>query len=363
MDKEKKISIILISLAIVFTIIGSTFAYWSWTTNSAQQTAVNFTVTSGFSCSADGGGNITSNDKMLAPAACTNTTYAIQRTVTVSPTITQNGLDIYLDLWLKVNSIGEGLAASDNFKYALTTSSSSCTTGVVATGNFNGATTNTQKTLLHEKKYSTTTTDPYYLWIWLDAAETDSATQNQTFDIELGGSCTDEGPNYVYTVNLYDANVTNNNSVIIGSAIPNTITQYTTPEAAMAAFSNRPFYLKHRIQNNVVTESYVEFVVTSTMATNNPGMTAGTYYLKGGDSGAAFLDNAKTIYDAFGGVGCYLDGNSGGNPYTTTPSSNFYCYVSGLSAYANSNGYVNAYVGEEAYCDVDYGGASRCGAG
>ena len=128
MEKEKKIAIVLFVLAIVFVIIGSTFAYWTWQSSEAQKTAVTFTVTSGFSCSADGGGNITSNDKQIIPATCTNNTYAIKRTVTVSPTITNNDGDIYMDLWLKVNSIGSGLSNSQNFKYALTTSASNCTT-------------------------------------------------------------------------------------------------------------------------------------------------------------------------------------------------------------------------------------------
>ena len=34
-------------------------------------------------------------------------------------------------------------------------------------------------------------TDTYYLWIWLDAAETDSATMNQSFHLVLNGNCTD----------------------------------------------------------------------------------------------------------------------------------------------------------------------------
>ena len=340
MNKEKKIAIILTIAAIVITIIGSTFAYWSWQTNTAQQTAVTFTVQSGFSCSADGGGNITSGEKYLAPAACTNTTYAIKRTVTVSPTITQSGKQISLDLWLKVNQIGSGLAASQNMKYALTTSPTNCTTGVVAQGNFNGATTNTEKTLLHEKAYSSTTTDTYYLWIWLDAAETDSATQNQTFNIELGGSCTDEMPNYVYTVNT-------SGNVTIGQAIPNTITQYTTPEAAMAAFSNRPIFLRHRIQNDVVSESYVGFVVTSAMAQANSGMTAGTYYLRGLDT----WDTTKDVLQsAFGTSSSYCSENSW----------YFSCSVSGLNARAFTSGAVSASVGGEANCNVDYGGISIC---
>ena len=108
-----------------------------------------------------------------------------------------------------------------------------------------------------------------------------------------------------------------------------------------------------------VTESYVGFVVTSEMATNNPGMVAGTYYLRGGDNGASFVENAKTLYDAFGGVGCRLDGNSGGNPYNTTPSYDFECEVPGvLFAGANSEGEVAT--GVTIGCRADEYGRSYC---
>ena len=97
-NNKKKIVTILLILLLVFTIIGGTFAYWSWQTTDAQKTNVTFTVTREFSCSADGGGNITSNDKMLAPAACTNPTYAIKRQVKASVTNNQNG-NIYLEAY------------------------------------------------------------------------------------------------------------------------------------------------------------------------------------------------------------------------------------------------------------------------
>ena len=195
MSKQDKTIIFVIISVVTILVIGSTYAYFAWVSNSAQNTTVTFTTGAGFSCSANGGGNITNNDIALAPTTCTDTTRAIKRTVTVSPTITQNDGAIYLDMWLKVNSIGTGLSNSQNFKYALTTDGTSCTSGtVIAQGNFNGATANTEKTLLHEKAYSSTTTDTYHLWIWLDAAETDSSTQGQAFNISLGGSCTNQMP-------------------------------------------------------------------------------------------------------------------------------------------------------------------------
>ena len=156
-----------------------------------------------------------------------------------------------------------------------------------------------------------------------------------------------------YTVNISSTG----GDVHIGQAIPNTITTYSTPAEAMAAFSNRLFYLKHTISNNIVTESYLEFVVTDTMAQAIPGMTAGTYYLRGGagdESESAeqpiYEANKATLLSAFGSSYCFSD------------SSGFYCAVTGLlSAGAYSSGDVYAYDPDaDAHCDVDSDGSSYC---
>ena len=194
-NKSQRTFLITLGIAtIVVALIGATFAYWSWETASTQRTAVSFTIGNGFSCSADGGGNITSSDVQLMPTTCDDTTHAIKRTVKVSTT-QSSGKTIYLDMGLKVNSIGTGLANSSNFKYALTTSATSCNSGIVASGTFQGTTSNSEVGLLNTKRYQTATTnDTYYLWVWLDKAETSTSTQNQTFNISLTGSCTDEEP-------------------------------------------------------------------------------------------------------------------------------------------------------------------------
>ena len=412
MDKNKRIITVLMILTIVFTITGGTLAYWAWRTTDAQKTNITFTITSDFSCSADGGGNITSGSVKLVPTVVSNTTTAnyIKREVKVNPTLNTVDKTIHMDLWLDIITLDSGLSNSVNFRYAFTTSSTSNTEGVISSGNFYGKVANDKVNLLRGKDYTSTTTETYYLWIWLDAAETDSATMNQNFNMKLGGECTDAVSRELYTEDL--------NSVYIGQKLSNNIVTYNTPDEAMNALktagggaTSYPFFLKHTIAdgslwyatNSVqglsieqrptspypsciyetssecnskisnsyvckektftqgVLESYVGFVVTPEMATANPGMVAGTYYLKGGDDGKAFLDNAKIIYDAFGGVGCYSDGASGGNPYTTTPSSDFSCYVSGLDAYVTSDGIVGAYVDSDSGCNVDQGGYSACG--
>ena len=183
--KNRKIITIFLILTIIFTLSGGTLAYLNW--RSASNTAVTFTVEAGFSCAADGGGNITSSQVMLAPSSCTNSTYAIKRTVKVMPTVKSGKM--YMDLWLNINKLDTGLKNSDNFKYVLSTSSTSCTTGVVASGNFKGKTAGSTVTLLEGKEYTQTATETYYLYIWLDSAEESTETMNQTFNLSLGGEC------------------------------------------------------------------------------------------------------------------------------------------------------------------------------
>ena len=175
-----------------------------------------------------------------------------------------------------------------------------------------------------------------------------------------------------YTVNRYDSSLPNNNSVLIGQAMPNGITQYNSASDAMAAFENRPFYLKHTVQGGVVTESYVEFIVTSAMASSNQGMTAGTYALRGLDTydenasstnyckaeyynsstgeclSPYYASNKATLLSAFGSSNC------------TDFSSYFDCSVSGLIARAHTRDYVGAGDGDW-HCGVDFDGSSDCG--
>ena len=410
MDKNKRIITVLMILTIVFTITGGTLAYWAWRTTDAQKTNITFTITSDFSCSADGGGNITSGSVKLVPTVVSNTTTAnyIKREVKVNPTLNTVDKTIHMDLWLDIITLDSGLSNSVNFRYAFTTSSTSNTEGVISSGNFYGKVANDKVNLLRGKDYTSTTTETYYLWIWLDAAETDSATMNQNFNMKLGGECTDAVSRELYTANT--------ENVWLGQPLSDSIMTYNTPDEAMAALkvalgatNNTPVFLKHTIAdgslwyatNSVqglksggttspypsciyetssecnskisnsyvckektftqgVLESYVGFVVTPEMATANPGMVAGTYYLKGGDDGKAFLDNAKIIYDAFGGVGCNSDGTAGGNPYTTTPSSDFSCSVLDLYASVDSHGRVRASNGSIFGCNVNQDGSSAC---
>ena len=223
----------------------------------------------------------------------------------------------------------------------------------------------------------------YYIFIWLDGYLVDNTVNDLPFSGYIKAEASQVVSSYVYTANVYDDFATNENQVIVGQTIPNTITQYSTPEAAMAALktfgggtTDYPFFLRHKLGNGIVFESSIGFVVTPTMAANNSGMTAGTYYLKaiatgkseyfeGGDwiCKSAYLNNnecispyysqnVNTLRSAFGT-------NSG---YCEDGSDSFYCYLSsGFNTYTGKTGYVEV---SYSYDDMSYctagGDVSSC---
>ena len=239
----------------------------------------------------------------------------------------------------------------------------------------------------------------YYIYIWLDGYLTDNTHTNLPFSATISASVS-QNPNAAPVRYVYTANLSDYNSVWIGMEIPNTITIYNTPEDAMTGLktasgfttTNFPFFLRHIIANGTlwcasngtknyciyatqtecnsevtsdwgngytcisrsytsgVSESYLGFIITSEMAMANSGMTAGTYYLKGGDNGRAYNDNKAVLQSAFGA-------SSG---YCTEYSSNFACVVPGINLLAYSNGrvYVSGYANFT--CAVGESGSSGC---
>ena len=194
MNKNKKTLLLFVVFGIVVTMVGTTLAYWRWQSAEAQKTVVNFTIESDFSCAADGGGDITSSTINLVPTEVNDNTTDnyIKREVKVMPTINTNGKTIYMDLWLDIKKLDSGLSSSSNLMYVLNTNSTDKDTGVIISGNFGGLIVGNRVRLLTDKDYGNSTTETYYLWIWLDAKETSSDTMNQSFELSLNGSCVDQ---------------------------------------------------------------------------------------------------------------------------------------------------------------------------
>ena len=179
-DRNKLIIAIVAVILIIVVVVGATYAYWQWTSNEEQNTTVSFTVPNDqLSASLKGGATTTVNN--LAPAACTNSTYAMKKPMllTYANNTTQPAR---IKATLKITSWSAGAAFSTgdlpHLHYAVTNANNSCTTGAVSgmTGTFpNGAANNTilinDVVLVNNIAAGASATDtPYYLYVWLDTS-------------------------------------------------------------------------------------------------------------------------------------------------------------------------------------------------
>ena len=172
-------------------------------------------------------------------------------------------------------------------------------------------------------------------------------------------------------MNLKDTSRPDKNYIRFNQVIPESITQYSSAQDVMAANGNKPFYLKHKLIDNVVTESYIEFVITEVMANNNPGLTAGTYAIRGLDTWDDVNNRCKSEYydelnDKCNSIYYEYNKNVLQNAFGTSycneyePNNfEYYCSVSNLEVYADSEGAVSAN-GNGLDCGVYSFGASYC---
>ena len=170
--KNKKLYITLFALSIIFLGIGGTFAYLTASvtaTNITQVKAGNLTMT------IDGGGN---DNVTLFPSKCTSD-YAIKKTIKASAKNTSGG-KVSFSIGMNVAVLSDSLKRS-TMKYALSTSATSCTDGLIANGNFKDTTQGSDIWIVKNDydnitNTSNTYTKTYYLYIWLDESETENIT-------------------------------------------------------------------------------------------------------------------------------------------------------------------------------------------
>ncbi len=193
--ENKKIVIILLIFTLIATLMGGTFAYLSWQANNSDRTLVTFTTTKAFSCSANGGGNINTNNVTFAPVdskKCNSSEYVLKRKLTFNVT-KKNKENVKLNSWLNINNLGSYLRGNSNFKWVVS-SEESCSKGIVSSGDFGSITTESSKIEIFNDVYDKTTSGDYYLYMWLDKAETripDSDVSTRTFDLSLDGECSE----------------------------------------------------------------------------------------------------------------------------------------------------------------------------
>ena len=164
-----------------------------------NNTIINIAVADG-TYTLDGGGNITTDKTMVTTDECNHATYAIKRTITANTT--NNAItDMTAKVQLNPTTFPTQLKISE-LKWVLTTSSTSCTSNIVNSGNFSTVVQGTVFDLTSFTVPAETTTaqvNTYYLYIWLDSSydyvNTGSTVsdpiQNKTFTLELTGEMSD----------------------------------------------------------------------------------------------------------------------------------------------------------------------------
>ena len=183
-DKKKLILAIVSVVAIILAVGGATFAYWSWQTNTAQRTNVTFTIenpNASGDMTARIDGNGTSTVKGLAPTSNCAGTNALVKTVPIYyKNNTINRAKITANLTLKnltAGNVAINYSKLSYIKWAITTSSSSCTTGAVASGDFSTITSASSvpkqlaslENTVNANVATETKLTTYYLYVWLDS--------------------------------------------------------------------------------------------------------------------------------------------------------------------------------------------------
>ena len=108
----------------------------------------------------------------------------------------------------------------------------------------------------------------------------------------------------VYTVQLFDYDNQENTVVQIGQPIPNTITQYQTPDTFINNNNTNSIdtFFKHILVNNTVTESYIIFHINEYLSQTSSEFVPGIYTLRIGgasyNSSTSSYNNDSPYYEA-----------------------------------------------------------------
>ena len=175
----KKKHIIIGSLLVIGAImVGSSLAWWTWSTSSNEQTNVVVTV-GGITIDYEDGENITNNN--LIPTSTKEK--GISKNITVSSTG-----QVYLNLNMAIVTLDDGLKDA-SFKYEVYNGSD-----LVTGGNFANSNVGDNIALLSGVEVTSSPTT-YTLYIWIDGNMSNPNTMyNQNFEFRLNAEATDEVP-------------------------------------------------------------------------------------------------------------------------------------------------------------------------
>ena len=200
----KKKYIMIGSLLVIGAIaLGSSLAWWTWSTSSNEQTNVVVTV-GGITINYEDGENITNNN--LIPTSTKEK--GISKNITVSSTG-----QVYLDLNMAIVTLEDGLKDA-SFKYEIYNGSE-----LVTGGNFANSNVGDNIALLSGVEVTSSPTT-YTLYIWIDGNMSNPNTMyNQNFEFRLNAEATDEKPVIPATDTIADIYTTANKTEVVNNDV------------------------------------------------------------------------------------------------------------------------------------------------
>ena len=200
----KKKYIMIGSLLVIGAIaLGSSLAWWTWSTSSNEQTNVVVTV-GGITINYEDGENISNNN--LIPTSTKEK--GISKDITVSSTG-----QVYLDLNMEVVTLDDGLKDA-SFKYEIYNGSD-----LVTGGNFANSNARDNIALLSGVEVTSSPTT-YTLYIWIDGNMSNPNTMyNQNFEFRLNAEATDEKPVIPATDTIINIYTTADKTEVVNNSI------------------------------------------------------------------------------------------------------------------------------------------------
>lgn len=325
-EKNKKRLTIIMLVAAVISVIGATYAIWTYTFAGSASTITTPNIELELLESTDEIINI-SNALPMSDTQGIGQEKTFNFAVT---TETSGTIDVGYSLKIEKLTVDNGYTAlNDNqIKVYLTDYNNTQLLAPTLIDDLNNY-------VLYGKtnSHNSTTTkiqDKYKLRAWIDEDVLVNDWNENTrlqykFKIGVTEKQETSASNAVYSIG-------STSSVSLG-ATKDSISGYTTDYKTL----NKTFFLKHNIgSNNTVESNEVCYILNETM-----------YCLTGGDEGASYETNKTTLLESFGEDNCSVYSNG------------VDCSASGLYAFAYDDGFVRAYA-DIGGCRVDGVGDAYC---
>lgn len=161
---------------------------------------------------------------------------------------------------------------------------------------------------------------------------------------------------------IYSSLIPQDTYLRIGEEIPNTVSIYNTIPQAISNFYNLPVFNKHYMNNNIVSESYVGFIINNKvyylrgdirpMLNNN-----GYYYY---EESPYYEDNKNIIKNAFGEENCEIRYDQWNEDEDVEEG--YYCHKGEMNALVEKAGHIDVSGDSDGcrFCYVGSDGSSGC---